>query len=263
MSEPLLYGVDSWVIVLGLFIALNLAWHGFFRLGRREVARHGKSEADLGPLEAAMGGLVALILAFSFSLAAQRNDEREHVIAREANAIGTTFLRCDLLDAADRTFCCDRVREYTRVRIEFFEVGHDPARLDSVVHRSERISKELWRRVSAAVRAAESPSRAQLIVSVNEMIDVGEERLAATRHVVAALITVATLGLCVAWAAFGGYGYGLKANQRSAAWVWFSLLICVVVYITLDLDRPGRGLIRPVRGESIMLDLMRELDASR
>jgi hypothetical protein len=95
------------------------------------------------------------------------------------------------------------------------------------------------------------------------MIDLGEERHAANRHVVAGLITTATLGLCIAWAAFAGYGFGVKGNARSLAWVGFSLLICVVVYITIDLDRPGRGVIRPVRGHSIMLDLMREIETSR
>jgi hypothetical protein len=260
VSEPLLYGVASWVIVLGLFIGLNLAWLGFFRMGRREALRREKSDADPGPLDASMGGLVALILAFSFSLAAQRHDEREHVIVREANAIGTAFLRCDLLDSADKDFCRNRLREYTRVRVEFFEIGHDPAWLDSVVQRSAQLSDQLWDRVIPAVRAADTPARAQLVVALNQMIDVGQERLAATRHVVAGLITAATLGLCVAWAAFAGYGYGLKGNSRSAAWVGFSALICVVVYITLDLDRPGRGLIRPVRGHSIMVDLLRDLE---
>jgi hypothetical protein len=262
VTEPLLYRVDTWVIVLGLFAALNLAWLGFFWLGQRKRTRCGKADADLGPLEVSMGGLVALILAFSFSLAADRHDEREHVIVREANAIGTAFLRCDLLEPADRSFCRDRLREYTRLRVEFFEVGHDPARLDSVVRRSLRIANELWNRIVVAVRASDTPSRRQLVVSLNETFDLGQERLADTRHVVAGLITAATLGLCIAWAAFAGYGYGFKGNLRSAAWVGFSLLICVVVYITLDLDRPGRGVIRPVRGHSIMLDLMRELEAS-
>jgi hypothetical protein len=261
MGEPLLYRVATWVIVLCLFVALNVAWLGFFRVGQR-VRRRKVDDADLGPLEASMGGLVALILAFSFSLAADRHDERERVIVREANAIGTAFLRCDLLEPADRTFCRERLRAYTRLRVEFFEVGHDASRLDSVVQRSSRIANELWNRIVPAVRAGDTPSRAQLIVSLNDTFDMGEERLAATRQVVAGLITAATLALCIAWAAFAGYGYGLKGNSRSAAWVGFSLLICVVVYITLDLDRPGRGLIRPVRGHSIMLDLMRELDAS-
>jgi hypothetical protein len=260
MSEPLLYRVATWVIVLGLFAALNVAWLGFFRLGQR--VRRARPDADLGPLEASMGGLVALILAFSFSLAADRHDEREHVVVREANAIGTAFLRCDLLDPEDRRFCRDRLRAYTRLRIEFFEIGHDPARLASLVERSARLSTELWHRIIPAIRANDTPSRSQLVVSLNEVFDLGQERLAANRHVVAGLITVATLGLCIVWAAFAGYGYGLKGNSRSAAWLGFSLSICVVVYITLDLDRPGRGLIRPVRGHSIMLDLMRELDAS-
>jgi uncharacterized membrane protein len=260
MSEPLLYRVATWVIVLGLFVAMNLAWLGFFRVGQR--VRRRKMDADLGPLEASMGGLVALILAFSFSLAADRHDEREHVIVDEANAIGTAFLRCDLLEPADRSFCRQRLREYTRLRVEFFEIGHDPARLDSVVQRSSRIASELWNRIVPAVRAGDTPSRAQLVVALNETFDLGQERLAATRHVVAGVITAATLAMCIAWAAFAGYGYGLKGNARSAAWIGFSALICVVVHITLDLDRPGRGVIRPVRGHSIMLDLMRELEAA-
>lgn len=262
MSEPLLYGVASWVIVLGLFICLNLAWFGFFRLGRREFARESK-EADLGGLETSMGGLVALILAFSFSLAAARHDEREHITVREANAIGTAFLRCDLLEPADRSFCRDRLREYAKTRVEFFEIGHDPPRLDAVVRQTNRLGNELWNRIIPAVRAGDTPARAQIVVALNEMIDLGQERLAANRHVVAGLITLATLVLCIAWAAFAGYGFGVKGNARSAAWVGFSFLICVVVYITLDLDRPGRGVIRPVRGHSIMVDLMRELEASR
>jgi hypothetical protein len=265
VNEPLLYQVPGWVIALVLWAGLNLAWLGFYKLGRRESARNEKlnRKSTIGPVESAVSGLVALMLAFSFSLAATRHGEREAVIVREANAIGTAFLRCDFVNTSDRAFCRDRLRHYARIRVDYFEVGHDLQRHAEVVQRSKLVQSEVWERASHFAKDADTPSRALLLAVLNEVIDLSAEREAATRHIVAPLITNTMLAMCLAWAGFAGYAYGLRSNRRSAAWLGFSALVTLVVFITLDLDRPGRGLIRPVRGHSLMVDLMHELDATQ
>ena len=68
------------------------------RIGKRGLARDSDGVAKgTGPAEAAVFGLLGLLLAFTFSGAASRFEARRHLITEEANAIGTAYLRIDLL----------------------------------------------------------------------------------------------------------------------------------------------------------------------
>jgi hypothetical protein len=109
------------------------------------------------------------------------------------------------------------------------------------------------------VYGRENPLNGLLVASLNELIDLGTERIAAERRVVPEEVIVVTIMICFALAGFGGYGFGLVRNPQFVPWIGFAFLISLVFWVTLDFDRPGRGFIRPVRGNAIMKALARDL----
>jgi hypothetical protein len=157
--------------------------------------------------------------------------------------------------------CRKDLARYARLRVEFFEVGHDLDRLQQVIEKSEDLHQVIWDRVERSVPQRDTPSVAQLIVSLNELFDLNTDRVAAQRRVVPQEITFVTIALCFAWSAFAGYAFGLGSNRQFGAWLAFAGLVTLVVLTTLDLDRPGRGFIRPVRGNSVMEDVAQQLEA--
>jgi hypothetical protein len=97
-----LYSIPSWQLAIALFVILLGGMFGGFLLGKN-AARRGEQEAGAADsaVKGAVAALAALLLAFSFSLAANRYDQRNTLILREANSIRDTWLRADLLEEAN------------------------------------------------------------------------------------------------------------------------------------------------------------------
>ncbi len=250
--ESLLYRTDAWLIAALLAAAMVVLTEGFFRLGRRRATDTAK---DLGPIDTGIAGLLGLLLAFSFSMAESRFDARRQLVVEEANAIGTAYLRCALLDGVDRTFCEDRLRRYVDVRVETYE-ARDDARIEAARHESEQIQGDIWERVTAAVHARPSyPALGLLVQAMNQLIDLQGLRVATARGRVPEAVTLVLVGLCLAWACFAGYTFGLRGNRQRLAWLGFSAMVAMLVMVTLDLDRPWRGLVTLDTPYRSMLDL--------
>src|SRR5579863_5808564 len=95
------------VLVVGLFaVGFFLVMLGFLeagrRLGARQVARDGEG-AKSSTVDAAVFGLMGLLIAFTFSGAAGRFDARRQLVVQEANDVGTAWLRLDLLPASEQS----------------------------------------------------------------------------------------------------------------------------------------------------------------
>src|SRR5580704_3175283 len=73
------------------------------------------SGSDIGTLTSAALGLVALLLAFSFSLSLSRYDARRSQVLEEANAIGSTANFALMLPEPAREPILGLLRDYTAV----------------------------------------------------------------------------------------------------------------------------------------------------
>jgi hypothetical protein len=261
-AEPLLYRIDAWMIGLVLFACMVGLWEVTYWAGSRMRDRmHGSGEAepDLGAIETAAGGLLALILAFSFSMAAQRFDRRQDLVVAEAGAIGTSYALCSVLEPPTDGLCRDDLRRYVETRIELFDARRDLPRVRRVLARGEELQRTLWAEVTAQTRAADTPSHALLLGGLTKMVELGDERVATLREIVPREVTAVTLLLCLGWAGFGGLAHGLRANRRRFAWIGFAVLVCLVILVSLDLDRPNRGFARPFEGQAVMQDVHRRM----
>lgn len=231
----------------GLFVAFGfflwLALEGGYRAG---VWRHShikdEKEQPVGAMVASILGLVALVLGFTFSLAAMRFDARRIAVLEEANAIGTTFLRSRLLPQPERSQVAALLREYVEVRIQVTGEGKTQAALG----RSEQLHQLLWSQAAAAAdKDSHSVTTALFIQSLNEVIDLHAKRvLVGLRSRIPLVIWFGLFGLSMLGMAAVGYQAALWETRRSPAMLAFVLAFSVVLLLIADLDRGQEGLLR-------------------
>ena len=236
----LLDALPLWSVFVGSLAVILVAVETGYRLGR---ARHRRSEHEnepaVGGIVAAELGLLAFLLAFTFSLAASRFEARRQTLLDETNAIGTTFLRAKMLPEPQGTQIRQLLREYVDVRLAAVQEG----KIESGLRRSSEIHDQLW---AGAVAAAEKDPRSLptglFITSLNDVIDLHAKRLMmGLRSRIPT--TVWLVLLVVAALSFGAMGYhsGLTGKCRSPAVLPVAADIC-----GCHLD--GRGSRPPPRG---------------
>ena len=256
-----MYSQSSVLIVSGLFIFMLLAMEIGFRSGRRKQASATEAITQANSVLVSMLGLLALLLAFTFSAALQRYEDRSQTVVAEANAIGTTYLRARLLPGGMPDEVQAMLRQYLDVRIQEGRVdATEPALHASLLQQAKLMEAQLW---SHAVRAAELDksvvTSGLFIQSLNELIDTSTTRNAALNRQVPEIVLFLMIATIVLTTATLGYASGIAGHRVTLAAFVLLILIALVVYLIIDLDRPRRGAIR-VSHES-MLSLQQTIGA--
>jgi cytochrome bd-type quinol oxidase subunit 2 len=252
--NTLLNQTSTYIILL---ILLGCMWLALF-LGRRFgiyiSEKYGDIPDNSQSLISAVLGLAALVLAFSFSMSGSRHEQRRQAIINEANAIGTATLRASLYPDSVRLALMKDFNTYLEQRIAFFEVG---ARYDSAFYwegEAEKTGKKLWEQATNYAKATNTvmPS-GQMIPALNSMFDLAAERHYALISKVPEPILYLLFFLSIVSAFFAGYS-GKKQRVNKLVSFLFCVLSAAIVFTTLDLDRPRRGLIQYNETHQIMLD---------
>jgi len=198
----------------------------------------------LGVLQAALLGLVGLVLAFGLALAVGRYESRRAAVVDDANAIGTTYLRAQTLAEPVRTRSLQRLVRYTDTSIRLSRSVPTSTEARQAVADGQKLQRELWGLAGQALADAPVASAPRLYVeTLNEMIDMQTTRVAALNNrvpgpvlAVEVIFAAVALGLLALYLAI--LGRGVLPVLLAAA------LICLLLLVTFDLDRPTRGLIR-------------------
>jgi len=251
-----------WALFVALLIGNLLLEECGFRLGRLRAGRtQRESDATVGAIVASELGLLALLLAFSFGIAASRFDLRRHVLLDEANAIGTAYLRAAMLPEAQGASIRHLLREYTNVRLQ--ATAGTP--IDQVLRRSEEIHQQLWTEaVAAAGHDARSVPTGLFIQSLNEMIDLHAARImAAVRNRMPLPVWIVLFG--VGFLSFFTIGYqaGVTKAGRSPATIVLALTFVSVIWLVADLDRPTEGFLRVSQAPMVDVQKMMHDTTSR
>jgi hypothetical protein len=253
-----LYRVPLTVIFFGLFVLMAATWLLGRRMGVRARANIDEdARTHAGGLHAAMLGLLALILGFTFSMAAQRFEVNRDRAAEEASALETAYLRADLTDTPTRLAMRDLIRRYVDTRVAFYDARIDFHRREVIDGESRKLQEEIWKLAVASAAKAPTAPMAEVVDGVNRMFDLYELRQHALRNHVPATILWLLVVMAAAATALTGYvaGFGNKRHPTATAVVLF--LIALVIVVIVDLDRPTRGLIRG--GQESLLDLQRSM----
>ena len=214
-------------------------------IGRFLGVRVGNQGGDnVSTLEAAVLGLLALMIGFTFAMALSRFEARRDAVLNEANAIGTTALRARLLSEPHRTEVLKLLREYVQTRLDITQRTTSQSELMAAIDRSNALQEALWQQAEA-VSAKENgmvPS-GLFIQTLNEMIDNQGKRLAALRNRVPNVVPLALFGIDAVASAFAGYGSGFEAKRNRLPVYTTGVVVVAVIMLILDLDRPSAGFI--------------------
>lgn len=248
-----MYSQSSLLVVSGLFIFMVLAMEIGFRTGLRRKGKAAEAIAQANAVLVSMLGLLALLLAFTFSAALQRYEDRSQTVVAEANAIGTTYLRARLLPPGVQDEVQGLLREYLDVRIQEGHVDSTKPELhQSLLHKAKLMEARLW---SHAVKAAELDksvvTSGLFIQALNELIDTSTTRNAALNRQVPEIVLLLMFATIVLTTATLGYASGIAGHRVTLAALVLVVLIALVIYLIIDLDRPRRGAIQ-VSHESML-----------
>ena len=228
-----------------IFLVSLVVVLGAIELGRLLGARIRDRGGDqVFTLESAVLGLLALMIAFTFAMALSRFESWRDAVLNEANAIGTTALRARLLPTPYNTETLKLLRDYVQIRLDITQRAPGPTEFDAAVARSNQIQGALWRQaMEVAAKDNGMVPTGLVIQTLNEMIDDQEKRLTALRNQVSNIVLLALYGVATVAGAFSGYAGGLGARTSRLPAYAMIILICAVILLIQDLDRPSTGFI--------------------
>jgi hypothetical protein len=212
-------------------------------LGRFLRHRSEHLREPVSVLQAALLGLVGLVLAFGLALAVGRYEARRTAVVDEANAIGTTYLRAQTLPEPIRTQSLERLVRYTDTSIALSNSIPESAKARAAIAEGQRLQRELWGLAGQALAEKPIESAPRLYVeTLNNMIDMQTVRVAGLNNrVPGAVLAVEVGGAAVALALLAFY---LSILGRGVGTVLLAAgLITLLLLVTFDLDRPTRGFI--------------------
>ena len=246
-------------IFIGIVIVLMLAVMELtYRLGSPLVEHFQTSDDLWNAIQTGLLALVAFMLGFSFAQAEGRYDGRRALVVKEANDIGTAWLRAGQLPATQRVVFRRELTLYTADRLHAYEAANDYVLFDQRQAASDNEQADLWRIVSQALAAdATNLGYSLLMQELNAVIDdATEQRAALTQHVPIPAI-VLTLILLLATMFSLGLSFA-RVNRRPAVFaIIYVLSIALVFDMVIDYDRPQTGLIRvPLAPLQWQLDAM-------
>lgn len=246
------------VLFGGMLVCLEIGR----RVGVRNLANNPeRALVGLGTVEGSVFGMYALLLAFTFSGAAARFDNRRQLIAVEANAIGTAYLRLDLLPAESQLALRDRFRRYVEYRVDAIRTIRDAASFDKVLAQTATLQNDIWARALAATRLRGAhPDAAKLLIpALNDMIDIVTTRVMAARMHPPMIIFGLLFVLALLCALLAGYGMAVRPQRSWPHITAFAFITVIAVYVVLDIEYPRRGFIRLDAYDQVLVELRQSM----
>lgn len=262
MNSSWLYEQDSIWIVAALFGATVLVGEIGCYAGRRTHPTSDESRRrTVGSVVGSLLGLLALLLSFTFAMAADRYDERRQLVVSDANALAGLYQESNLLPDPPRKAFKRLLRQYVDLRAQIALLHHDPRDSETAqtAAQSEKIFEQMWNVIQSVAESHPLPSVAHdMLKGLIEVMSLYRERLFSWEgRVPDPIIWLLLLGALTAIAVIGFYG-GLANHRGLPPRIAVTLLLCATIYVILDLDKPHQGLM-PV-SQSPMLHLERALD---
>jgi len=248
--------------VAALFVALLV----FYEIGRRIGVARLASDPDglahgIGAVDGAVFALLGLLIAFTFSGAASRFEARRQLITQEANAIGTAYLRVDLLPDDAQPEVRNLFRKYVDLRSVVYAQAADRATTAAKLAETAALQEAIWAKALTASRRPDATAPATMLVlpALNDMIDITTTREMATRNHPPPVIFLLLAGLSLIGSMLVGYGMSENKRQSWLHTVAFSVVLSLATYVIVDLEFPRVGFIRVDTADQVLVDLRKSM----
>jgi hypothetical protein len=248
--SPLLYAV---LLFVGMLLLLEIGR----RLGVRRRPKESEGErGSLGTIEGAVFALFGLLMAFTFSGAALRFNEKRMLVAEEANTIETAYLRLNLVSPEARASLQELFRQYVDSRLETYHRLPNMEAAKMEMAKSKELQDEIWNDAVVATRLPNShPDAGKLLLpALNNMIDITTTRTMALQVHPPKIIYVLLFGLGLICSLLAGYRMASGERRSWLHIITFTVITVIVVYVMLDVEYPRSGLIRVEAADQFLVD---------
>lgn len=229
MGHVLTFFLPACGLGLGMLLLLEAGRRiGIWRRGKNPEA----TDKEGGAVDAAIFGLLGLLIAFTFSGAASRFDERRRLIVQEANAVGTFYLRLDLLPAESQGTLREKMRQYVDARLAFYRTLSDQDEAKAETEHATALQLDIWREAVTGSRGAGLPSVMTLVLSAaNDMIDITTTRGMALKMHPPSIIFAMLAVLVLASSLLAGYGMASGGRRNWVHMLFFAAMMSMAVYV--------------------------------
>jgi len=233
IDHPLIFFV---VCLLALWLAAYLG--EFARRRRRKLSEDDHQDFDVVRTSALT--LLALLIGFSFSMAVARYDQRKNLEEAEANAVGTQYLRLDLLPAEEATRARALLKTYLDKRIAFY-LARDERDVAAIDGETARLQADLWAMVSRAAQAQPTPITALAIAGMNDVLNAQGYTQAAWWNRIPLTAWAMLVSAAIACNLLIGFG---ERRRRALLLLVFPLIVSSAFLLIAAIDSPRGGVIR-------------------
>lgn len=241
--------IDAWTIAAVVGVAMIAAWLVGRWIGTRlRRESQGERPAVSKFLDASLA-LLGLLLAFTFATAFSQHDQRRIMVVADSNAVGDFYTCASLLKEPVRSKLRNVIRDYAVLRLDLAKRAYDAATFNQTLAQFEQMHGQMVELVSEALTEG-TPIAVSLTNTLNAVTSNNAQRLAAVRTRLPAAIVLLLLISAVISALLVGREQGALGEEDLAGTLAFVVLVCLVIFVTLDLNQPNRGFTR-VDQESI------------
>ncbi len=261
MEANFIHSTGALTLSIFLFIAMLI----MVPLGRwvGRISKYGKGsepKEGVSSLLSTLFGLSAFILAFTFGMSAARYSNVRDTIVEEANDIGTAVLRSDLYPDSVRNELRSEFKKYIEARLAFYDNITDSALFNKAKRDAATAGDALW---ATAMRQSKQPNMLipsnNMVPALNSMFDISTTIEMDLYARVPDPIVYMLFILALVTSFIGGF---ISPAIRRYDWlviIAFALFSSMVTYITLDLGRPMRGIIKADMGKQAIIDIYKKL----
>ena len=230
------------LIAVGLIAGAVAAHEIGFWLGSLTRSADELLDRQVTLVRTSTAALVAFLVGFAFSGAASRFVDRVDIVVKEANALGTAYLRADMIPDPQRGELKAALKEYTADRAALLSrEGRD--QIEQLLAKVSGLQQRMWRSATTATQN-NAPLMAVVLPPINEVIDLHSVHLAmARRHLPTPIMTL-LLGTAAIGLGMVGFGNGRVGRRFSVLDAVYGAVLAIALWMTIDLDYPGIGLIR-------------------
>jgi hypothetical protein len=262
IRDSFFYNTSASTLVFFLIVGMVICLISGIYVGKKTFKKGGpKQNTQDATILASVFGLFAFLLAFTFSMSGNRFEQNRLNAVHEANAIGTALLRADLYPAEERNAFRQDFKNYTQARIDYYYGGADHSLVDSAEKRANIYAELIWKRAADNARNSSSLFPALLMIpALNDMFDSASVSDISEKFRVPEPIVFMVFILCLVCTFFVGYYASYGGKNDTLIVIGFCLLSALVIYITLDLDRPRSGIIQHSTSKETILELRKQFE---
>ena len=268
-----LYNIPLWMVGLVFVVVMLLAEEAGYRVGLLRRAHWGEADGEIGGggvVLTAMFAILGLIIAFTYSSSVERYEKRKQAVIAEANALGTAYLRANLVAEPGRTELKEALYQYALTRVPNTDqpknIYSEEERL-AAFHRTLQALDQIWPITEGIVVSSPKPGAIEvsLVAAINDVLDMNTLRIAALFDKLPGAVIWMLAVIAAAALSVTGYNAGVTGFISRWRMSIFACVLTGLMVVIVDFDRPGDGLIRVTRAsvEMVIDEMAKDLGVQR